>query len=75
MRKRDTTKICFICTKLDHLANNYMNIGRIEDEKKEKANNIREQMRQQQIPKSLENASLRNDEPVTQELGDTTIST
>ena len=41
MSKRDTTRRCFICTKLGHLAKNYMNIGRIEDEKKEKDDNIR----------------------------------
>ena len=41
MRKRDTTKRLFICIDLGHLAKNYMNIGRIEDEKKEKAENTR----------------------------------
>ena len=41
MRARNTTKRYFICTKLGHLAKNYMNTRRIEDEKKEKANNIR----------------------------------
>ena len=46
MRKRDTTKICFICTKLGHLAKNYMNTRRIEDEKKAKDDNIRKKMRQ-----------------------------
>ena len=75
MRTRDTTKRCFICTKLGHLANNYMNTRRIDDEKKEKVDNIRKQMRQQWIPKCLENASLRNNELVTHELGDTTIFT
>lgn len=40
MRKRDTTKRCFTCTKLGHLSNNYRNTGRIEDEKKEKDDNI-----------------------------------
>ena len=52
-----------------------MNIGRIEDEKKAKADNIKKQMRQQWIPKSSQNASLRNDDFVTQELGGTSIST
>lgn len=41
MRTRDTTRICFICTKLGHLAKNCMNIRRIEDEKKAKVDNIR----------------------------------
>ena len=41
MRRRDATIRCFTCTKLGHLAKNYMNIGRIEDEKKEKENNTR----------------------------------
>ena len=72
MRKRDTTKRCFICTKLGHLAKNCMNTGRIEDEKKEKVDNIRKQMRQQWVPKST---SPSNNDQVTQELGDSTIST
>ena len=37
MRKEDTTKRCFICIELGHLAKNYMNIGIIEDVKKRKA--------------------------------------
>ena len=40
MRKRDTTKRCFTCIELGHLAKNYMNTGIIEDEKKEKVDNI-----------------------------------
>ena len=74
LRKRDTTKRCFICIELDHHAKKCMNTRRIEDEKKGRDDNIRKQMRQQWIPKSLDNASLRNNEPITQELGDTTIS-
>ena len=57
MRKRDTTKRCFICTELGHLAKNCVNTRRIEDEKKAKDDNIRKQMRQQWVPKSTENAS------------------
>ena len=45
MRKRDTTKRCFVYTKLGHLAKNCMNIGRIEEEKKAKADDIIKQMR------------------------------
>ena len=75
MRKRDTTKRCFICTELGHLAKNCMNTGRIEDEKKAKDDNIQKQMRQHWVAKSTENASLRNYGQVTQELGDSTIST
>ena len=75
MRKRDTTKRCFIYIVLGHLAKNCMNTRRIEDEKKAKAYKIKKQMRQQWIPKSLENISQRNNELITQELGDTTIST
>ena len=52
-----------------------MNTGRIEDEKKAKVDNIIKQMREQWIPKSSENASLSNDAHVTQELGDSSIST
>ena len=52
-----------------------MTTRRIKDEKKEKADNIKKQMRKQWVPKSTENASLSNDDPITQELGDSTIST
>ena len=74
MRKRDTTEICVICIEVGHIYKSYMNIGRIEDEKKDKADNIRKQMRQQWIPKSCENASLSHEANVTQELGDSSIS-
>ena len=57
MRKRDTTKICFISRKLGYLAKNYMNIGRSEDQKKAKDDNMKKQIRQQWVPKSLANAS------------------
>ena len=39
MRKIDSTKRCFICIELGHLAKNCMKIGIIKDEKKAKANN------------------------------------
>ena len=52
-----------------------MNTGRIEDEKKEKANNIRKKMRQQWVPKYSINVSPSYDEQVTQELDDSTIPT
>lgn len=41
MRKKDTTKRYFICIELGNLDKKSMNIGRIEDEKKSKANNIK----------------------------------
>ena len=75
MRTRDTTKRSFICTKLGHIAKNCMITRTIKDEKKAKADNIKMQMKQQWIPKSFENASPRNDELFTQELGDTSTST
>ena len=75
MRKIDTTKRCFICTKLGHLSKNCVNTGTIEDEKKTKADNIQKQMRQQQVPKSTKNASPSIDEQVTQESGESIIST
>ena len=75
MRTRDTTRRCFICIELGHLAKNFMNTRRIKVEKKEKADNIRKQMRQQWVPKSSENASPSYDEQVTQELGESTFST
>ena len=51
-----------------------MNIGRIEDEKKEKVDNIKKQMRQQWIPKSTMQANSSDDNHVTQEVGDSTFS-
>ena len=41
MRKRDSTKRCFICIELGHLAKNCMNTDRIKDEKKENFDNKR----------------------------------
>ena len=38
--EKDTTKRCFTCTKIGHLAKNCMNTGIIKDEKKEKDNKI-----------------------------------
>ena len=77
MRKRDTTKRCFVCTKLGYLANNCMNQGRIQDGKKEKVDNIIKKMRHQWVEKFLENERQRHEVVETQvnELGDTTIST
>ncbi|OYD06034.1 hypothetical protein CHM34_18485 [Paludifilum halophilum] len=60
---------CYTCTKLGHIAKNCMNIGRVEDEKKTKADNIQKQMRQQCIPKSTEQDSS-NDGNATQEVRD-----
>ena len=50
-----------------------MNIERVEDEKKTKADNIQKQMKQQWIPKSIEQDNSSNGN-VTQEMGDSTIS-
>ena len=50
-----------------------MNIERIEDEKKIKADNIQKKMKQQWIPKSTEQDKSSNGN-VTQEMGDSTIS-
>ena len=33
---RDTNRRCFISTKLGHLAKNYMNTGKVEDERRKK---------------------------------------
>ena len=52
--KKDTTIRCYTCTELGHIAKKYMNIGRVEDEKKAREDNIRKQMRQQWIPKTTE---------------------
>ena len=75
MRRKDTTIRCYTCIGLGHIAKNCMNTGRIEDEKKEQVDNIRKQMMQQWLPKSTEHASSSNDSHVTQEVGDSTIST
>ena len=46
LRKRNPTKRCYVCKGLDHhLAKKYMNRGKIEDEKKSKAYNIKTQMK------------------------------
>ena len=50
-----------------------MNIEKIEDEKKTKADNIQKKMKQQWIPKSTELDNSSNGD-VTQRLGDATIS-
>ena len=50
-----------------------MNIKKIEDEKKIKADNIRKKMKQQWIPKSTEPESS-NDGMVAQEMSDSTTS-
>ena len=60
LRKRDTIIRCFKCTKLGHIAKNCMNVGEVEDGKKEKIDSIRKQMRQQWIPKSTEQTNPSN---------------
>ncbi|GLJ21215.1 hypothetical protein SUGI_0388620 [Cryptomeria japonica] len=57
----------------NYCAKNNMNTKKVEDEKKAKADNIRKQMRQQWVPKSTEQDNSSNG-PVTQELGDPTIT-
>ena len=76
MRKRDSTKRCLVCKELGHLAKNCMNRATVEDQKKEKADNIRSQMRWQWVKKSPKNASQSHEIVDTQvnELGDSTIS-
>ena len=71
MRKRDSTRRCFICIELGNIAKNYMNTRRIEDEKKAKAENIRKQMRQQWIPKSSEDRISRNEDIIPSNSDDT----
>ena len=51
-----------------------MNINKVEDEKKVKANNIRKQMKQQWIPKSTKETSSNHGSEVTQEVGDSILS-
>ena len=73
-RKRNTTIRCYTCTELDHIAKNCMNIGRVEDEKKARADNIRKQMRQQWILKSSKETNSNHGSEVTQEVGDSILS-
>ena len=47
-----------------------MNIGKFEDEKKARVENIRKQMRQQWFPKSIEETCSNHGSEVTQEVGD-----
>ena len=75
MRKRDTTRRCFIYIELGYLAKNCINTRGIDDEKKAKANNIKRQMKQKWIQKSPMNASLSHEVYVTQELVYSNIST
>ena len=51
-----------------------MNIGRVEDEKKAREDNIRKQMGKQWIPKTTEEISSNHGSDVTQEVGDSTLS-
>ena len=51
-----------------------MNIGKVEDEKKARADNIKKQMRQQWIPKSTKETSSNHGSEVTQEVGDSILS-
>ena len=51
-----------------------MNIGKIEDEKKEKEENIKKKMRQQWIPKIIKKTSSNHESDVTQEVGDSILS-
>ena len=74
-RKRDSIVRCYTCTEIGHIAKNCMNIGKIEDEKKAKVDNIRKQMRQQWIPKTTEETSSNHGSDVTQEVGDPILST
>ena len=69
LRKKDTTIRCYTCTKVGHIAENYMNIGKVKDEKKARVDNIRKQMRQQWIPKSIKETNSNHGSEVTQEVG------
>lgn len=51
-----------------------MNIRKIENEKKARANKIRKQMKQQWIPKSTEDTSSNHGSEVSQEVGDSILS-
>ena len=74
VRKRYSTVRCYTCTKIGHIAKNCMNIGKIEDEKKAKANIIRKKMRKQWIPKTTKETSSNHEGNVTQEMGDSILS-
>ena len=51
-----------------------MNIRKVEDEKKARADNIRKQMKQQWIPKSTKETSSNHGREVTQEVSDSIIA-
>ena len=51
-----------------------MNIGRVEDEKKAREENIKKQMRQKWIPKTTKETSSNHGSEVTQEVGDLILS-
>ena len=74
LRKKDTTIRCYTCTELSHIAKKCMNIGKFEDDKKDRVDNTRKQMRQQSIPKSTKETSSNHRSEVTQEVGDSIIS-
>ena len=69
----DSTIRCYTCTEIGHIAKNYMNIGKIEDEKKIKADIIRKQIRQEWIPKTTKEKSSNHERNVTQEMGDSIL--
>ena len=73
LRRKDTTIRCYTCTKLGHITKNCKNIGKVEDEKKEKVDNITKKMRQKWIPKPTKKTSPRNGIQVTYEESDSII--
>ena len=51
-----------------------MNISKVEDEKKERVDNIKKQMKQQWIPKTTEEKNSNHGSEVTHEMGDANLS-
>ena len=51
-----------------------MNIDKIEDQKKEKVDNIRKQMRYKWIPKTIDETNSNHGSEVAHEMGDSNLS-
>ena len=73
-RKKDSTIRCYTFTELGHISKNYMNIRKVQDKKKARADNIRKKMKQQWIPKTNEETNSNHGSEVTHEVGDSNLS-
>ena len=74
-RKKDLVARCFLCNERGHIARNCMNVEKVEDEKKARADEIRREMKSKWIKKTRDNLDEKNEPCNTHldELGATTI--